>query len=77
MIIFNVGSIDRVEWRGNNWLQWMHDNIGHGGRWLVKDGEVEPEPGDEWGYYFVSLYGAYKVAILDEKKATLYALRWL
>ena len=75
MITFDVGSIDRVEWRSNNWLQWMYENIGHGGRWLVTDGEVEPEPGDEWGYYFRGL-GAYKVAILDEKKAELFALRW-
>jgi hypothetical protein len=58
-------------------LYWLYANVGHGGQWLYDNinGRVEPEDGDSWGYYREGPHW-YRISILDEKKALLYALRW-
>ena len=71
MITFSISRFDV------DLTDWLYENIGHGGRWLVnKDGEIEPEDGDAWGIYYEGWKGWYKICILDEQKAALYALRW-
>lgn len=59
---------------------WLFDNIGPGGRWLTKiwngEPEIEPEQGDEWGVYSARM-GDVMISIVDDKKAMLFALRWV
>lgn len=70
MITFKLTNLERES------LDWLWENVGHGGRWILKDGQVEVEEGDAWGYYFEGSRGWYKIGFLDEKKAMLYSLRW-
>jgi hypothetical protein len=71
MITFSLNSINQDK------LDWLYANVGHGGRWLYNKitDRVEPEDGDNWGYYFDGP-SWYKICFLDEKKAILYSLRW-
>ena len=59
---------------------WLYNNIGPGGRWLKTlwntGVELEPESGDAWGVHSSRL-GDTMISIVDEKKAVLFALRWL
>jgi hypothetical protein len=72
MITFDLNDLEEDK------LYWLHKNVGHGGRWLNNrlTLQVEPEDGDEWGYYLGRAGGWYKISFLDEKKAMLYSLRW-
>jgi len=63
------------------WLElesWLYEHIGHGGRWLIKNGDddriIEPEEGDEWGIYQKGPNPT--LAIVDDKQATYFALMW-
>ena len=63
----------------NELEKWLLKNIGIGGKWLNKrnaDGEVfiQAEYGDEWGLFLRS--GCRTIAIVDDEKATLFAVRW-
>lgn len=71
MITFDLNDIQEDK------LYWLYNNVGHGGRWLYDNiaNRVEPEDGDAWGYFREGPYW-YKIGILDEKCATMYALRW-
>jgi hypothetical protein len=51
--------------------RWCYDNIGMGG-WRLPDRE---RWGDKWG--IESIFGQTTFHFLDEKDATLFALRWI
>ena len=70
MITFGISRFEE------DLTDWLYENVGHGGRWLIKNGEVEPEEGDDWGIYYEGAGGWWKICIVDEKKAMMYALRW-
>lgn len=58
-------------------LQWLWKNVGPGCYWQYPfmSREIEPAEGDEWGYCHTRGYD--ELFILDDEKATLFALRWL
>ena len=72
MNIFTV----RHPWREVE--RWLWQNVGDGGQWLTTlppEARPLPEEGDEWGTWFTLTWGR-SVAIKDDSKALLFALRW-